>query len=79
MDLWKITLNTPTSKGTCEMKKMHDIDSGKPVLARSFAVSHGLRVGQVIHYCRTGKIAGARFDRELWQWVVYPPFKLMIG
>lgn len=79
MGLWKISLNTPTSKGTCEMKPLNEIRSGRPVLARSFAVSHGLRVGQVIHYCRTGKIAGARFDRELWQWVVYPPFKLLIG
>ena len=60
------------------MKQSNEARFGRPVLARSFAVSHGLRVGQVIHYCRTGKIAGARFDRELWQWVVYPPFKFLI-
>ena len=45
----------------------------RPVLARSYAAAHGLRVGQVIHYCRTGKISGARFDRDLWQWVLHPP------
>ena len=50
----------------------------KPVLARSYAIAHGLRVGQVIHYCRTGKIIDARFDRDLWQWVLYPPVKLLI-
>ncbi|MEQ1720354.1 MAG: hypothetical protein ABL887_04490 [Nitrosomonas sp.] len=53
-------------------------ESCKPVLARSYAVAYGLRVGQVIHYCRTGKISGARFDRDLWQWVLYPPIKLLI-
>ncbi|MBX3617479.1 hypothetical protein [Nitrosomonas sp.] len=60
------------------MKKTHETQSGRPVLARSFAASHGLSVGQFIHYCRTGKITGARFDRHLWQWVVYPPCKLLI-
>lgn len=49
-----------------------------PVLARSYAVSHGFRVGRFIHYCRTGKVSGARFDRDLWQWVLYPPVKLLI-
>lgn len=60
------------------MKKSHEIRSGSPVLARSFAVSHGLRIGQVIRNCESGRIPGARFDRELWQWVVYPPVKLLI-
>lgn len=60
------------------MKKTHETRSGCAVLARSFAVRHGLRIEQVIRYCESGKIPGARFDRVLWQWVLYPPFKLLI-
>lgn len=59
------------------MNKKHEFQSFSPVLARSFAVSHGLRVSQVIRYCESGKIPGARFDRVLWQWVLYPPIKLV--
>lgn len=61
------------------MKKRFEIRSGRAVLARNFAIKHGLRIEQVIRYCESGKIPGARFDRELWQWVVYPPVKLLIG
>lgn len=60
------------------MGKLNEVQSGSPVLARNFAISHGLRIEQVIRYCETGKIPGARFDRVLWQWVVYPPIKLLI-
>lgn len=60
------------------MNQRHEIRTGCSVLARSFAVSHGLRIEQVIRYCETGRIPGARFDRVLWQWVLYPPVKLLI-
>ena len=50
----------------------------KSVLAKTFASEHGLRPGQVEHYCRTGRIPGARFDRVLWNWVLYPPVKLLV-
>ncbi len=79
MGLWKTILNTAMSKGAGEMRKPHETRSGRAVLARSFAVRRGLRIEQVIRYCESGKIPGARFDRELWQWVVYPPVKLLIG
>ncbi len=61
------------------MKQLNEARSSNPVLARSFAISRGLRIAQVIRYCERGKIPGARFDRVLWQWVVYPPVKLLIG
>lgn len=60
------------------MNQRNEIRTGRFVLARSFASSRGLRVDQVIRYCEAGKIPGARFDRVLWQWVLYPPFKLLI-
>lgn len=61
------------------MSKPHEVHVGsRGVLARNFALSHGLRIEQVVHYCRTGRIAGARFDRVLWQWVLFPPVKLLI-
>lgn len=59
------------------MNKKHEVQADSPVLARNFAISRGLRVSQVIRYCESGKIPGARFDRVLWQWVLYPPIKLI--
>ncbi|MBX3631211.1 MAG: hypothetical protein KF908_15175 [Nitrosomonas sp.] len=47
------------------------------VLARNFAESHGIRIDRFIHYCETGRVSGARFDKVLWQWVVYLPVKLL--
>jgi len=60
------------------MNPNHEKRNGDFILARSFARNHGLRVEQIIHYCETGRIQGARFDRTLWQWVLYPPVKLLI-
>ena len=65
------------SKGNREMNQRHEIRTGRSVLARSFAVSHGLRIEQVIRYCETGRIPGGRFDRVLWQWVLQLPVKLL--
>ena len=60
------------------MNQRHEVSPGRVVLARSFAVNHGLRIEQVIRYCETGRILGARFDRVLWQWVLQLPVKLLI-
>lgn len=51
----------------------------RPILARNFAENHGLRIDRFIRYCEAGRVSGARFDRVLWQWVVYPPVKLLSG
>lgn len=45
----------------------------------TFSERTGVRVGQLAHYCRIGRIEGARFDRKLWQWRIYPPAKLLLG
>lgn len=70
---------TATSKGISGMKRHHESRSGRFVLARTFASSRGIRIERVIRYCETGRIPNARFDRILWQWVIYPPFRLLIG
>jgi len=45
----------------------------------TFSLQTGVRVGQLAHYCRLGRIEGARFDRTLWHWRIYPPAKLVMG
>lgn len=60
------------------MNHDHEKRNGDFILARSFAVNHGFRVEQIIRYCETGRIQGACFDRTLWQWVLYPPVRLLI-
>jgi len=44
----------------------------------AFSMQTGLRVGQLAHYCRLGRIDGARFDRVLWAWRICPPAKLVL-
>lgn len=46
---------------------------------QTFAEKTGIRIGQLAHYCRTGRIEGARFDRKLWQWRIYAPARLLTG
>jgi hypothetical protein len=60
------------------MNSSHEKRNDNFVLARSFAIRHGFSVEQIIRYCETGKIQGACFDRILWQWVLYPPVRLLI-
>lgn len=47
------------------------------VSARVFALRCGMRLGQVIYYCRTGRIQGARRDPVTLQWSIFPPAKLL--
>lgn len=44
----------------------------------AFSKMTGIRTGQLAHYCRLGRIEGAKFDRVLWQWRIYPPAKLVL-
>jgi hypothetical protein len=44
----------------------------------TFSLQTGIRVGQLSHYCRLGRIEGARFDRVLWQWRIHAPAKLIL-
>ena len=44
-----------------------------------FAERTGIRKGQLLYYCRHGRIEGAVFVRALWQWRIFPPAKLVIG
>lgn len=44
----------------------------------ALSLQTGLRVGQLAHYCRLGRIEGAVFDRVLWQWRIYPPARLVL-
>lgn len=43
----------------------------------SFSLQTGIRKGKLLHYCRTGRIQGAEFNRKLWAWRIYPPAKLV--
>ena len=45
----------------------------------AFAEKTGIRIGQLLHYCRIGRIEGARFDRMLWQWRIHAPARLLTG
>jgi hypothetical protein len=53
------------------------LNQGISLLA--FSSQTGIRVGQLAHYCRIGRIQGARFNRILWQWRIHAPAKLVIG
>ena len=44
----------------------------------TFSRQTGIRVGQLAHYCRLGRIEGAQFDRVLWQWRIHSPAKLLL-
>ena len=66
------------NKGLNEMKRRHEVSNRRFILARNFAVNHGLRFEQVVHLCETGRISDARFDRILWNWVLYLPVKLLV-
>lgn len=56
-------------------------DSHQPhgISLATLSLQTGVRKGQLAHYCRIGRIEGARFDRSLWQWRIYPPAKLIMG
>jgi hypothetical protein len=45
----------------------------------AFSLQTGIRVGQLAHYCRIGRIEGARFNRTLWQWRIHSPARLVMG
>ena len=45
----------------------------------TFAHVSGLSKGQIVHYCRKGRIEGAKFDRVTWQWRIYSPARLLLG
>lgn len=60
------------------MSKSNVAKPGRATLARNFALSHGLRFGQVIHFCRTEQIVKVKFDRVLWNWVIFEPEKLIL-
>lgn len=49
------------------------------VSLQAFSAQTGIRVGQLAHYCRTGRIEGAKFEPYLWQWRIYPPARLHTG
>ena len=49
------------------------------VSLRRFSESSGLRENLVRHYCRTGKIIGARKHPLTKKWMIYPPAKLNLG
>ncbi len=44
----------------------------------AFSLQTGVRVGQLAHYCRLGRIEGARFDLVLWQWRIHAPARLVL-
>ena len=45
---------------------------------RTFAERNGMRVSQVIHFCRLGRLTGARKHPYTKQWWIYPPAKLVL-
>lgn len=45
----------------------------------AFSLRTGIRKGQLLYYCRKGRIEGARFHRDLWQWRIHAPARLLIG
>jgi hypothetical protein len=45
----------------------------------AFSLQSGVSVDLLLHYCRKGRIEGARFDRTLWQWRIHAPAKLLTG
>lgn len=45
----------------------------------AFSRITGIRKSQLLHYCRKGRIEGAKFDHVLWQWRIYPPARLVTG
>lgn len=54
-------------------------DTVTGVSLATFSLQSGVRVEQLAHYCRLGRIQGALFSRTLWQWRIYPPAKLVMG
>lgn len=52
---------------------------GQGVSLVTFSLRTGVRVGQLAHYCRIGRIEGAQFDRTLWQWRIHSPARLIMG
>jgi len=51
----------------------------KGISLDTFSRMTGIRKSQLEHYCRKGRIGGARFDRVLRQWRIFPPAKLIMG
>lgn len=50
---------------------------GYGMTAKTFAQLHGIRVGCIEHYCRTGKIIGAKIHPITKGWWIYAPAKLL--
>ena len=46
---------------------------------RQFSEQTGLREAQLQHYCRTGKIIGARKHPLTKKWWIYPPASFAMG
>ena len=62
------------------MSKLRSVDVPAPgVSLVAFSLQSGVRVDQLLYYCRKGRIEGARFDRALWQWRIHAPAKLLTG
>jgi hypothetical protein len=51
--------------------------NGQGLSLEAFSRISGIRVGQLLYYCRKGRIQGAEFNRTVWQWRIYPPAKLV--
>lgn len=49
------------------------------VSLETLAARSGIRIGQLLHYCRNGQIEGAHFDRTLWHWRIQTPVRFIIG
>lgn len=58
-------------------KLMNDGLGGHGLSLRAFAERHGLSVQRMQHYCRQGKVFGARLHPLTKQWWIYPPAKLL--
>ena len=49
------------------------------VTVETFSRLTGIRVGQLMHYIRLGRILGARKHPLTRKWMIYPPAKLASG
>lgn len=51
--------------------------NGHGLSLEAFSRLSGIRVGQLLFYCRKGRIQGAEFNRTVWQWRIHLPAKLV--
>jgi hypothetical protein len=59
------------------MKADHAAPPNGAVSVNTFADRLGLSVGKIQHYCRIGRILGARQHPLTKRWWIYPPAKLL--